>query len=170
MKSTFYARQGISALAFAAATLSCLQLADAAPTVSRLTPPSALFSANDPSPPIIARFLPGQRFDLQATISPDAGQTITSAQFLVDGATIPGTVSGAVATVTNKPTNTVIASLRAYSNTSPGVHILNVTAVQSDNAIVTTNGNFEVIPIQPTGLAAKQIIFLIGDGMGLAQR
>ena len=67
----------------------------------------------------------------------------------------------------DKPANTVVASLRAYSNISPGTHILNVTAWQSDNATVTTNGNFEVIPIQPTGLAAKQIIFLIGDGMGL---
>src|SRR5438874_13263221 len=106
-----HARQGISALAVALAAASCLQLAEAAPKVTRLTPPSALFSANDPNPPIIARFLPGQRFDLQATISPDAGQTITSAQFLVDGATIPGTVSWAAATVAGKPANTVIASL-----------------------------------------------------------
>jgi alkaline phosphatase len=149
--------------------VSCLQLADAAPKVTRLTPPSALFSHNDPNPPIIARFLPGQRFDLQATISPDAGQTISSAQFLVDGAAIPGTVSAA-ATVPGKPANTVIASLRAFSTDSPGVHILSVTAVQSDNATVTAQGNFEVIPLRPTGLAAKQIIFLIGDGMGLAQR
>src|SRR5437667_1054849 len=125
--------RGISALVFASAAMSSLQLAQAAPKVTRLTPPSALFSAGDPNPPIIARFLPGQRFDLQATISPDAGQTITSAQILVDGATIPGTVSGAVATVTNKPANTVIASLRAYANDESGVHTLSVTALQSDN-------------------------------------
>jgi len=168
--TTSNARQGISALAFAAVAVSCLQLADAAPKVTRLTPPSALFSANDPNPPIIARFLPGQRFDLQATISPDAGQSISSAQCLVDGAAMPGTVSGAAATVPGKPANTVIASLRAFSTASPGVHILSVTAVQSDNAVVTAQGNFEVIPLQPTGLAAKHIIFLIGDGMGLAQR
>src|SRR6266852_9538873 len=97
--TTSNARQGICALALAAVAVSCLQLADAAPKVMRLTPPSALFSHNDPNPPIIARFLPGQRFDLQATISPDAGQTISSAQFLVDGAAVPGTVSGAAATV-----------------------------------------------------------------------
>ena len=110
MKSTTSnARQGISALAFAAVAVSCLQLADAAPKVTRLTPPSALFSHNDPNPPIIARFLPGQRFDLQATISPDAGQTISSAQSFVDGAPIPGTASGAAATVAGKPANTVVA-------------------------------------------------------------
>jgi alkaline phosphatase len=44
----------------------------AAPIVSRLTPPSDLFSFKDPNPPYISRFVPGQRFDLQATISPDA--------------------------------------------------------------------------------------------------
>src|SRR5438105_4940291 len=162
-----------SVLACASATLFCLQVADAAPKISRLTPPSALFSTGDPNPPIIARFLPGQRFDLQATISPDTGQTILSAQFLVDGALIPGSVSWVpTATASGKPApaNTIVASLRAYSTTSPGVHILSITAVQSDNQASTTNGNFQVIPIQPTGLAAKQIILLIGDGMGLAQR
>src|SRR5437870_8565704 len=79
MQSTkTHIRRGISALAFASAAMSYLQLADAAPNITRLTPPSA----NDPNPPYIARFLPGQRFDLQATISPDAGQTIVSVQFL----------------------------------------------------------------------------------------
>src|SRR5258708_24045830 len=91
MKSTTSnPRQGISALALAAVAVSCLPLADAAPKVTRLTPPSALFSHNDPNPPIIARFLPGQRFDLQATISPDAGQTISSAQFQALAGEEPG--------------------------------------------------------------------------------
>ena len=49
--------------------------AQAAPRVTRLTPPSELFSSGR-ADPIIARFLPGQRFDLQATVQPDAGQVI----------------------------------------------------------------------------------------------
>ncbi|MEI6053120.1 MAG: hypothetical protein WCQ44_10495, partial [Opitutaceae bacterium] len=65
----------------------------AAPKVSRLTPPSALFTYGDPKPPIIARFLPGQRFDLQATIQPDAGALIVGAQFIVDGARLNGSVT-----------------------------------------------------------------------------
>ena len=89
------------------------QAAEAAPIVSRLTPPSALFSSGDADPPIISRFLPGQRFDLQATISPDAGQTITAAQFFVNGTVVPVTVSWAPATVAGKPANTLVASLRA---------------------------------------------------------
>ena len=40
--------------------------ANASPTVSRLTPPSELFSSGNEGP-VIARFLPGHRFDLQAT-------------------------------------------------------------------------------------------------------
>ena len=31
-------------------------------------------------------------------------------------------------------------------------------------------GNFDVQPIKPTGLAAKNIIIMIGDGMGVATR
>ena len=56
----------------------------AAPVISRLTPPSELFSSGA-SAPVIARFLPGQHFDLQATVRPDVGQTITSVVFAVDG-------------------------------------------------------------------------------------
>src|SRR6185436_14167273 len=56
----------------------------AAPGVSRLTPPSELFSAGRPEP-LIARFLPGQRFDLQATLRADPGQSIVNARFLIDG-------------------------------------------------------------------------------------
>ena len=59
--------------------------ADAASVISRLTPPSALFTFGDATPPIIARFLPGQRFDLQCTVRPDAGLTVSSEAFAVDG-------------------------------------------------------------------------------------
>ena len=64
----------------------------AAPQVTRLTPPSELFSSGTPSP-VISRFLPGQRFDLQATVIPDTGTTIKSVQFSVDGRAVRGTVT-----------------------------------------------------------------------------
>src|SRR5262245_45293376 len=164
-------RQRISKFAPVLVILSCLQTLYAAPQVPRLTPPSALFSANDPNPPIIARFLPGQRFDLQATISPDAGQTIVSAQFTVDGVAVDGAVSMAPVTVAGKPANSVVASVRAYADERPGVHILGVTAAQSDGATtVPAEGNFEVVPMRESGLGAKNVIILIGDGMGIAHR
>src|SRR6188474_9667 len=148
--------------------LSITSVVHAALQVTRLTPPSALFSAGDPDPPIIARFLPDQRFDVQATIQPDAGQAITHVEFLVDGAPVGGTVT--LKPATGSAAGRTIATLRAYANGNPGVHTLSVTALQSDNQFVTTNGNFEVIRIKPTGLAAKQVIILIGDGMGIAHR
>ena len=66
--STPVLRLGAMALLLAAGGVQ------AAPGVSRLTPPSELFSAGRPEP-LIARFLPGQRFDLQATLRADPGQS-----------------------------------------------------------------------------------------------
>src|SRR5687767_1073216 len=126
-------RPRLFSLTAAAVVLAGTPTAHAAPSVTRLTPPSALFNFNDPNPPIISRFIEDQRFDLQATLSPDAGQTITGAEFLVDGETVPGTVSLTPATVAGKPAGTLVASLRAYSNTTPGVHTLTVSVLQSDN-------------------------------------
>ena len=170
MKRMYHVRQGMTTLAFAAVSLLCLPHANAAPQVTRLTPPSTLFSANNPNPPIISRFLPGQRFDLQATVSPDAGQTIAGVQFLVDGQVVNGTVWLTPATVAGRPPNTVVASLRAYAHIGSGVHVLTVAATQSDNQTVAAQGNFEIVPVQPTGLAAKRVIIMIGDGMGIAHR
>lgn len=150
-----------------------LEMVQAAPTVRRLTPPSALFLDNDPEPPIISRFLPGQRFDLQATISPDPGQTIAGAHFLVDGQAIPATVTWSVANAATTPplaANSVVASVRAYATTSPGLHTFGITAIQSDNRMVTTNGNFQIVDVHETGNKARRIIILIGDGMGIAHR
>jgi len=145
----------------------------AAPTISRLTPPSQLFATNGAeSSPMIARFIPGQRFDLQATIRPDAGQTITAVQFSVDGVPVSGlatlTSSGLLPTL---PVGSTAASIRAYSNTTPGIHILTVKATQSDNQIVTATGNFEVVTIVAnSGRKAKNIIIMLGDGMGASHR
>lgn len=53
--------------------------------ISRLTPPSELFASNNANGPVISRFMQGQRFDLQATVQPDASLTITDFYFSVDG-------------------------------------------------------------------------------------
>ncbi|MGS0755765.1 alkaline phosphatase, partial [Roseateles sp. GG27B] len=108
----------------------------AAPQVSRLTPPSELFAAGNPNPPYIARFLPGQRFDLQATVRLDAGTTLSGFEFWVDGKAVaaPTGTSSIVTTGLSLPkdSNAAVVSLRAYSNLKPGVHGLLVKAVQSD--------------------------------------
>jgi alkaline phosphatase len=145
----------------------------AAPVVSRLTPPSGLFSYGDPNPPIIARFLPGQRFDLQATISPDPGQNVVGVAFAVDNVHTGGTMTLAAATVTDLPANTVVASRRAYSHLAPGIHRLDVYATQlPDGKSVIASGNFEIVSPGVAGNLprAKNVIVMIGDGMGIAHR
>lgn len=160
-------------LALFAAAVATLSVAHAAPAVSRLTPPSDLFSYGDPNPPVIARFLPGQRFDLQATIKPDAGRTITKVEFAVDGTKLANTAALTAATVSGLPAGTTIGTVRAFSHAKPGVHLLTVTATQSDNATATATGNFEIVDLGTAGAdfaKAKNIIVLIGDGMGIAHR
>jgi alkaline phosphatase len=152
----------------------------AAPTVSRLTPPSLLFSTDVAGAPYIARFLPGQRFDFQATVQPESGKTITSAVFKVDGVTVSGTVNLISCTQTTSlqsgsktatlATGSVSATLRAYSNATPGVHTFTVTATQSDSSTVVASGEFQVVGISTTGRKAKNVIVMIGDGMGIAHR
>jgi alkaline phosphatase len=156
------------AAAVALAATSALQ---AAPTVSRLTPPSMLFSFNDPGTPVTARFLPGQRFDLQATVSPDAGQTITNISFKVDGNLVTNAVAYYTSgLVSGLPANTKIGTARAYSNAGVGVHTFTVIGQQSDGSQVSTNGNFEVVGYSQVGRRAKNFIILLGDGMGIAHR
>ena len=133
----------------------------AAPTVSRLTPPSELF-ASGLAAPVIARFLPGQRFDLQATLRPeDAGKQINQASFTIDGKPATATValrscvSGCLKDV---PVNATIATIRAVSVYKPGVHEFSVYVTQSDGQTTTARGNFEVIPFMAGGQKVKNII------------
>lgn len=159
---------------FATALVSLLPLAAmAAPSVSRLTPPSELF-ASGRADPVIARFLPGQRFDLQATLRPDAGQRVTQARFLVDGKPVAGAVAlrdCASGCSKGLPAETAIATLRAFSVDKPGRHEFTVSGTQADGRTVAATGNFEVVAFAPgAGAKVKNIIILLGDGMGAAQR
>ncbi|HEY9067325.1 MAG TPA: alkaline phosphatase [Burkholderiaceae bacterium] len=153
----------------------------AAPSVSRLTPPSELFASGNPNPPVIARFLPGQRFDLQATVKLDPGTTLKDFKFLVDGVeTRPAPQTTSVVTTgltLPKDSNAAVVSQRAYSTRAPGVHRLTVQATQSDGQTVSATGNFEVVDLAHLGMLkgadakpAKNIIILLGDGMGATHR
>ncbi|HSH94407.1 MAG TPA: alkaline phosphatase [Roseimicrobium sp.] len=142
-----YSISKLNTLGLGIAVLAGVLSVEAAPVVSRLTPPSALFTFGDGGEPYIARFLPGQRFDLEATVQPDSGKTITSATFKVDGVTVPGTVTSRAATVSGLAASTSIFSLRAFSKLQPGVHTFTVTAVQSDSLTVTATGNFEILDV-----------------------
>lgn len=151
----------------------CLCGSQAAPQVTRLTPPSELFTSGQQAP-VIARFLPDQRFDLQATIVPDSlEKNIVKAVFSVDGVEVKLPVSikscetGCLPKVSK---NAGIVSLRAFSMTKPGLHEFQVQATQSDGQVVKATGNFEIVAWQLGGQKVKNIIIMLGDGMGAAQR
>jgi alkaline phosphatase len=162
--------------------LALAAASQAAPLVSRLTPPSNPLT---PTAEVLSRFLPGQKFDLQATLQPDAGTRITSVVFAVDDkpvTTLKNDGSDADQFSANtslvktglvkglKP-GTVVASVRGYGQAKPGVHRLTVTAEDSSGTQSTRMGNFEVVAIQAkNGQPAKNIIILLGDGMGAAHR
>src|SRR5262245_24342350 len=161
------------ASSLSAAALIGLHAAHAAPTVSRLTPPSELFASGRPEP-VIARFLPGQRFDLQATVRPDPGHRIVDVRFAVDGKPLALPLAlrdcyeGCAKDV---PAEAAIATVRALSVQQPGRHELTVTATQDDQRRATARGNFDVVPFSAAlGPKVKNIVILLGDGMGAAQR
>jgi alkaline phosphatase len=142
------------------------------PSVYRLTPPSHQF----PVPGFlggtggsVARFLPGQRFDLQATVKAN-GATLTSFVFKVDGAVVPGTVSTTAPTASGFAAGDKIATLRAYSNTVPGPHTLTIEATDSTGAVTKADTSFEVVAVTQSGRKVKNIVLMIGDGMGIAHR
>jgi alkaline phosphatase len=156
-------------------------------SITRLTPPSQLFATGGTgAAPIISRFVPGQRFDIQATVRPDAGQTITKVEFWVDftkiatvkNAPTPGSRTSLVPATAIAATdpNAVVATFRAYANRTilfPGVHALTAVATQSDGSKTTAKGNFEIVgyaPHQKDFQKAKNIIILLGDGMGASHR
>jgi alkaline phosphatase len=155
----------LAALAAGAAT--------AAPTVTRLTPPSELFTSGRPEP-VIARFLPGQRFDLQATVRPDAGQKITAARFLIDGKPVAAGVALRDCTsgcTKEQPKDAAIVTARALSVATAGRHEFSIEATQADGQKVMAKGNFDIVPFTAAmGPKVKNIIILLGDGMGASQR
>ena len=176
-QSHLLAARAVASMARASLALSLIGLAGtaaAAPTVTRLTPPSELFASGNASPPYIARFLPGQRFDLQATVRLDAGTTLKDFAFLIDGVptrALAGTTSIVTSGLTlPQDVTAAVVSQRAFSVTRPGVHKLTIRATQSDGQSVSADGSFEVVALGRDGKPAKNIIILLGDGMGAAHR
>ncbi len=153
-------------------------VSQADPAITRLTPPSRPTTGFGSTGAVIARFLPDQRFDLQATVRPDAGATITSVRFYVDNQLVEevkgSTGRSSLVTsglATGLAENTVVASVRAYSASKPGIHSLRVVGTQSTGAVTTASGVFEIVDVsKKLGGRARNVIIFIGDGMGIAHR
>ncbi len=173
-------RMTLVAASVAAILTAGVNTASAAPVISRLTPPSQFFATNGAqSNPMIARFIPDQRFDLQATVRPDAGQTITKVEWSIDAqplrvATnktnlVPATV---LTTSTTAPVpGAVAASVRGFSMTKIGKHTFTAKATHSDGSVVSASGEFEIAKTPLANInSVKNVIILLGDGMGASQR
>ncbi len=171
--TSLFKRPVATAFACATAAAAACSSAGAAPTVSRLTPPSELFTSGRPEP-VIARFLPGQRFDLQATVKPDAGKRIVSARFFIDDKLVAANVAlrdCASGCAKGLAPETAIVTARAVGLERAGRHEFSVVATQDDQQSVTARGNFEIVPFAAAmGPKVKNIVILLGDGMGAAQR
>lgn len=136
------------------------------PRVTRLNPPSLLFAQGQTEGPMIARFLPGQRFDLQATISlPDAAMSVREVRFFVDQELVAGATS-----LTQIDQRRWSALRRAFSLEQPGVHRFEFRAECADGTKLRTEGQFEIVALTERGEKVKNVILLIGDGMGPSHR
>jgi alkaline phosphatase len=120
------------------------------------------------TPPQHARFLAGQRFDLRVE---GKGTGPFSATLAIDGVAQAFT-SGAL----NTDTTDGISSagfggfnLRGYSNRRPGTHAVTATFTDSTGT-VEVSSSFEVIDASGDRTPARNIIILVGDGMGVAHR
>ncbi len=141
MKSLNY--YGLCAGALAALTGA----AHAAPTIS-VTPPDK------------SRFLTGQRFDLRVEGKSTSG--ITAATLAVDGTPIAFSSSDTFTGGTGY-------NLRGYSNSTPGLHTLTATLTDSTGT-ATASAQFQVISPSGGRRPAKNLIIMLGDGMGAAHR
>lgn len=107
-----------------------------------------------------AKFAPGQRFDVRVEFKASEGGNISQPWLAIDGKRInlAGKLDGAGG-----------YTLRALSYPSPGRHRL--TAGLSDGAqLVRSSADFEVLSISGRSPKIKNIILLLGDGMGIAHR
>ncbi len=127
----------------------------AAPTV-RLTPPSG------------ARFLEGQRFDLRVE---GKGTGPFSATLTVDGIPLSFT-SGAQNTLTTDGITSAGFggfNVRGFFLPRAGHHMLHATFTDATGT-AAADSDIEIVDVGGGGGAIKNVIILLGDGMGVAHR
>ncbi|HMA93036.1 MAG TPA: alkaline phosphatase, partial [Polyangiaceae bacterium] len=131
-------------------------MAAAAPTSITITPPNH------------TRFLVGQRFDIRVE---GKGTGPFSASLKLDGRSIAFSSGEQNSTTTDGITSPGFGgfNLRGYSNLRPGKHL--ITATFSDaTGTVETSSEFEVTRVGGYDAPIKNIIIMLGDGMGTAHR
>jgi alkaline phosphatase len=145
-------------LSFAAFGLSL-----AAGTQASASPTNVLVS-----PPNNARFLPGQRFDLRVE---GKGTGPFSASVTIDGQPVAFTSGTQGSTETDGITLPGYGGFnhRALSDERPGDHVVSATFTDSTGSATITS-RYSVVDVGGGRRPTKNIIILLGDGMGVAHR
>jgi alkaline phosphatase len=137
--------------------LGAAPAAHAAPTQVAITPPNN------------ARFLAGQRFDLRVE---GAGAGPFSASMSIDGAPVAFSSGAQNTTTTDGITSAGFGgfNLRGYSSTRPGFHMIRATFTDASGVTVEVSSRFEIVSVRGGREPVKNIIIMLGDGMGTAHR
>jgi alkaline phosphatase len=120
------------------------------------------------SPPSGARFLVGQKFDVRVE---GEGQGKFHATLKIDGKPQKFTSGEQNSTDTDGISRHGYGgfNLRGYSSEVPGTH--NITATFSDETgTASISAKFQIIDVRGGFRPAKNIIIMLGDGMGVAHR
>ncbi|MFL5273995.1 MAG: alkaline phosphatase [Anaeromyxobacteraceae bacterium] len=157
-----HALQRILTRAAALAALFLAPPARGAPTEVALVPPSG------------ARFLEGQRFDIRVE---GRGTGPYTAALSVDGVPVAYSSGAQDTAETDGITQAGFGGFnrRAFSFAQPGVHVLAATFSDASGAATVTS-TVEVVPVSDRGARngrkpeAKNVIIMLGDGMGVAHR
>jgi alkaline phosphatase len=120
------------------------------------------------SPPSNSRFLPGQRFDLRVE---GKGTGPFSASLSIDGRPVSFTSGTQYSLETDGISSPGYGGFnhRAFADETPGDHSVSATFTDSTGS-VTVNSQYKVIDVGGGRRPTKNIIILLGDGMGVAHR
>lgn len=120
------------------------------------------------APPDGARFLVNQKFDLRVE---GKGTGPYSATLAIDGAPQSFTSGAQNTTFTDNISSPGYGgfNLRGYFNNAPGTHTITASFTDSTGT-VNISTQFQIIDARGTLKPAKNIIILLGDGMGVAHR
>jgi alkaline phosphatase len=120
------------------------------------------------TPPDGARFLVGQKFDLRVE---GKGTGPFSATLAIDG--IPQVFTSGMQHTMYTDRITAFGyggfNLRGYSSEKPGPHTLSATFTDSTGT-ATLEAHFQILDVKGKSERAKNIIIMLGDGMGMAHR
>jgi alkaline phosphatase len=120
------------------------------------------------TPPNGARFLVGQRFDLRVE---GEGRGKFRATLEIDGKPQRFTSGEQNSIETDGISKQGYGgfNLRGYSNASPGTHTITAT-FSDETGTVSISAKFQIIDVRGRFKPAKNIIIMLGDGMGVAHR